>query len=125
MREEIKELLLKTNRKLSHKDMCQHLGGTCYHNTIKYFYETRSIPPKRRQSIYITFGVFWKGYTAIPTSKVRFVLHVVYMDNIFTFKTRRHDKILTFIGLDKNYVYARNKSKIYKEMGVLTNRMGQ
>ena len=132
--DEIKELLLRTHGKISYKDISQHLGGIVCFNTIRSHLMRqegfkmkvdRIIPAldnasREKRIVWAsTFWVFWKSCTAIPTSKVRFVL--VHMDKkwFFAFKTRRHGKILTSIGLDRNHVYARNKNKIYKEMYVV------
>ena len=132
--EELKDILLKTHGKLSYQDISQHLGGIVCHNTIrKYLMQQegfklktdRVIPAldksaKEKRVIWAsTFWIFWKSCMAVPTSKVRFVM--MHMDEkwFFAFKTRKHGKILTSIGLDKNHVYDRNKNKIYKEMYVV------
>ena len=132
--EELKELLLKTHGRISYRMMATQLKFICCVGTIRNFLKQQegfqlktskvisalTLAQKQKQYDWAsTFWDFWRSVTAVPTTKVRYVM--LHLDEkwFYAFVSRRNGKILTSIGLESNQIYTRNKSHIDKEMYVV------
>ena len=131
--EELKDVLLKTEGKISYKTMASQLGGivsesTIYlflNNQLGYQMKTDRILPSldtaammRRVVWAESFWLFWKSVMAVPVDRVIFVL--IHMDEkwFYAVRTRTNCKVLVSIGLEGKNYYAHHKSHIGKEMYV-------